>query len=377
MGLPDDRGGASYGTYVMPCRSFGILDTGDAVRPVQILPRGQALHRSRCDVLRGSTLVDAIIQGGTITAAALKSEAQFFSVNALDQLENERELLQDAFVREYVSSSEVSTRYRRFLATTTWAFKRLDRDAMSSAQLIAAAYREAADGRSGDEVGMAWAEYELRRRVHFALELLLGALTDTLMDLTEGTVADVLDAWSSDEPMFRQFLSEVLAIEQPVWRVTLEDMYEGLPTEAWLKHPLPVSEARNLPAWCKALFGVAVLGASRRQTQVARAASQIPHRESYLEHAFAVLDTELGEYVGDGGAKAAHRSGDRGASVDDATKDEPRAAVLTAFLSRGCPPQTHWCPGDCRTQRGSAWKRARHVGRSRGPRPARQCIHFD
>ena len=292
VGLPDDRGGASYGTYVMPCRSFGILDTGDAVRPVQILPRGKALHRSRCDVLRGSTLVDAIIQGGTITAAALESEAQFFSVNALDQLENERELLQGAFVREYVSTSEVSTRYRRFLATTTWAFERLDRDAMSSAQLIAAAYREAADGRSGDEVGMAWAEFELRRRVHFALELLLGALTDTLMELTKGTVADVLDAWSSDEPM-PQLLSEVLAIEQPVWRVTLEDMDEGLPTEAWLEHPLPVSEARNLPAWCKALFGVAVLGASRRQTQVARAASQIPHRESYLERAFAVLDTEL------------------------------------------------------------------------------------
>jgi hypothetical protein len=25
--VPDDRGGASYGTYVMPCRSFGLLDT--------------------------------------------------------------------------------------------------------------------------------------------------------------------------------------------------------------------------------------------------------------------------------------------------------------------------------------------------------------
>ena len=291
--LPDDRGGGSYGTYVMPCRSFGILDTGDAVRPVQILPRGQALHRSRRDVLRGSTLVDAIIQGGTITAPALESEAQYFSVNALDELDNERELLQDAFLREYVGSTEVSKRYRRFLATSNWAFERLDGYAMSSSQLIAAAYKEAADGRSGDEVGMAWAEYELRRRVHFALELLLGALTDTLMDLTEGTVDDVLDAWLSDEPV-PGLLSEVLAIEQPVWRATLEDMEEGLATDAWLERSLPVSETRDLPAWCKALFGVAVLGASRRQTQVARAASQIPHRENYLERAFAVLDAELG-----------------------------------------------------------------------------------
>ncbi|MCY4560698.1 MAG: hypothetical protein OXF79_30910 [Chloroflexi bacterium] len=194
--LPDDQGGDSYGTYVMPCRSFGILEAGDGVRPVRILPRGQALHRVRRDVLQGSVLVDAILHGGTITAPALGSVAQFFSVNALDELENERELQQEAFLAEYVSNTEVSNRYRRFLATSSWVFERLDGGAISSAQLIAAAYREAADGPSGGEVAMAWAEYELRRRVHFALELLLGALTDTLMDLTEGTVDDVLDAWS-------------------------------------------------------------------------------------------------------------------------------------------------------------------------------------
>ena len=54
--LPDVRGGASYGTYVMPCRSFGIVDTGDGDLPVTIRPRGKALHEVRRDALRGSAL---------------------------------------------------------------------------------------------------------------------------------------------------------------------------------------------------------------------------------------------------------------------------------------------------------------------------------
>ena len=293
INLPDNRGGASYGTYVMPCRSFGILETGDGIQPVRVLPRGLALHRARRDILQGSALVDAILHGGTIAAPTLKSEAQFFSVNALDELENERELLQEAFLGEYVSNAEVNDRYRRFLATSRWVFERLDGGAMSSAQLIAAAYKEAADGRSIGEVGMAWAEYELRRRVHFALELLLGALTETLMELTEATVDDVLDDWSSEEPV-PALLSEVLEIEQPVWDVTLEQMERRMATEAWLERAVPVAEARGLPSWCKALLGVGVLAASRRQTKAARAAGGIPHRENYLERAFAVLDTEYG-----------------------------------------------------------------------------------
>ena len=38
-------------------------------------------------------------------------------------------------------------------------------------------------------VEMAWADYELHRRVHLALESLLASITDTLMNLTEGTTS--------------------------------------------------------------------------------------------------------------------------------------------------------------------------------------------
>lgn len=53
--LPVGRGGATYGTYVMPCRSFGILTTnaGDAM-PIQVLPRGAGLHEGRASSSSGS-----------------------------------------------------------------------------------------------------------------------------------------------------------------------------------------------------------------------------------------------------------------------------------------------------------------------------------
>jgi len=289
--LPDARGGASYGTYVIPCRSFGILQTGDGDVPVRIPPRGQALRQARSDALGDSPLIDAILHGGTVTASELDADGQHFSVNALDELPEERRLLEEAFVRPYIDSSDVNEAYRHFLATSCWVFTHLDAEAMSSSGLIRTAYKEAADGQSESNVGVAWAEYELRRRVHFALELLLEALTDTLMDLTEGTVEQVLDSWSINEPL-PPLLTDVVGIGQPVLENTMDGFGAALAASIWLDRSVPLGGVRGLPAWAKATFALALLAACELQTESVRAAGQIPDRRSYMERAFAVLEAE-------------------------------------------------------------------------------------
>ena len=291
--VPAARGGASYGTYVMPCRSFGLLQTGEGDMPARIPPRGQALRQARHDALRGSAMVDLILHGGVITSAALDAEAQLFSVNAIDELPKERDLLVEAFVHPYVEDAGVSDSYRRFLATSRWVFEHLEAEVMSSSDLIRTAYKEAAEGRAGSDVGMAWAEYELRRRAHFAIELLLEALTDTLMDLTEGTVEDVLDAWSSDEPL-PALLAEVVGVEPPLLEKRMDELGGHLPEDLWLERSMPIAGARGMPTWCKAIFAVAVLVTCKRQTELSRTAGRIPDRRSYLERAFAVLEAERG-----------------------------------------------------------------------------------
>ena len=289
--LPNVRGGASYGTYVMPCRSFGIVQTGGGDLPVVIPPRGNALHKVRRDALQGSALVDAILHGGSVTTQTLTSDARFFSVISLDEFPEERKLLLDAFVLAYANRPDVTATYQRFLATSRWAFERLEKRPMSSPQLIATAYREAAKGECDSEVGAAWAEYELRRRVHFAIELLLSALTETLLDLTEGSVDDVLDAWSSNESL-PPLITDAVSIGQPVLRARLVEVETSMAEDVWLERSLPVGAVRGLPPWCKAILAVGVLVAARRQTKAIRATGQISDREHYMEAAFGVLDSE-------------------------------------------------------------------------------------
>lgn len=289
--LPDDWGGASYGTYVMPCRSFGILEPGDRNLPVVIPQRGQDLYEARREALSGSVLVEAILHGGSITAEALDAEAQLFSVNALDDLPSELELLKHSFVKPYSDHPYVKENYRRFLGTSRWVFDRLDTRAMSASQLIAMAYREAAEGTCSGDVGAAWAEYELRRRAHFAIELLLDALTDALGSLGEGTVDDVLVSWSSEEPI-PPLLTEILSVGQPVLRAKIKEIEEALVEDAWLSGSLAMTRARGLPGWCKALFAVCLLAVLKRQTEILRAAGTMPDRGSYVEDAFVILDAE-------------------------------------------------------------------------------------
>ena len=289
--LPDKRGGSSYGTYVMPCRSFGILELAAGELPVVIPPRGQDLHKARSVAMRDSALVEKIINGGTLTASALNSEARFFSLNALDEVPRERDLLIDAFIKGFVDSVEVNKTYECFIATSRWVFERLAAGVMSPTQLIRAAFRDVAQEESSSKVGIAWAEYELRRRVHFAIELLLSALTDTLMDLTQGTVDDVVDAWSSEEPI-PSLLSEVVSIDPPALQATIAQIEDGLVPNVWLDRSVPIADARGLQAWCKAVFAVSVLAASKQQAESARASGPIPDRKNYLERAFHVLDAE-------------------------------------------------------------------------------------
>ena len=293
VSLPDNRGGSSYRTYVMPCRSFGILQAADRDIPDRIPQRGRALHRVRRNAMRGSVLVDRILRGGTMTESTLNSEAQFFSVNALDELPEERDLLEEAFVRPYVDREHVNGTYQRFSATTRWALEHLQEEALTSSQLVRVAYKEAVNECAAGRVGLAWAECELRRRVHFALELLLDALTTTLQS-PGATLDDVVDNWTAQAAMedLPSTISNHFSIEHPVFEIEIRKIEQSLADDVWLEHPVPSRQSRHLPPCWKAVFAVCALIATKLQTEQCRASDRIRDRRNYLERAYAVLDAE-------------------------------------------------------------------------------------
>jgi len=108
--IPSDRGGASYGTYVMPCRAFGLLDTSsspDTKELVVVSPRGQEIHAVRNAVLRKDGLTGIILTGGILTRESLIEEGCHFSINGLDRNPNEQSLLETAFLNPYMDTPAI------------------------------------------------------------------------------------------------------------------------------------------------------------------------------------------------------------------------------------------------------------------------------
>jgi hypothetical protein len=162
---------------------------------------------------------------------------------------------------------------------------------MWSSGLIQYNYRKCvtSEPETLSSVEIGWAEYDLRRRVHFALELLLEAFTETLMQLTEGTVEKVVQEWRT-EPSIPPLLFKVLPFHSAPFDVPTKNVEELVPTEAFLDVPLEPRRARELTPCAKALCAVVVLIASRIQSTKLRANGKILDRRNYLERAFMILE---------------------------------------------------------------------------------------
>lgn len=289
----------SYGTYVMPCRSFGLLDTGGSGLPVRITPRGRSLRAVRGKLCAGSRLAEVIATGGTLEVATLNDEGRLFSANGLVSCAPERDILEEAFRVPFVDREDVRHGYRRFLDTTRWAFGELGREPRSSEELIQLAYARAVQGGSTpSEVEVAWAEYEFRRAVHFALELLLSALTDTLMDLAEGTVAEVVANWDTREPL-AEAVRALIPFDVMPMAARVRAVDAALADEVLVAHPPNARVGRELPAAQRALYALAVLLSSARRTAELRRAGHVPDRgeRDALERAFSVLTEQADRSV--------------------------------------------------------------------------------
>lgn len=288
--IPVDRGGAIYGTYIMPSRYFGLLETGASELPVQITQRGKKILDARRGLLRGSVLTSVILDGGVLRASDIESEGRLFSAIDIAEAPPERELLDEAFRVPFADHPEVRARYGRFLATSRLAFARLSKEPTYADDLIAGVYLEALSAKEPTDVMLAWAEYQLRRYAHFSLELLLNAFTLTLQDLAEATVDDVVREWVGNEDPLEEFLDD-LGFEWPdrPLEAPLADLDAAIPKKAFVEGNVGNPSVRDLSPRSQALFSVAVLLSARKATAALRSSGKIKDRGHYAERAFDIL----------------------------------------------------------------------------------------
>lgn len=290
---PGERSVGLYGTYVMPCRAFGLLDTGgDTHAPVRITPRGAQLYQARRQITEGSQLASLLLHGGQLNSAVLEREAWLFALNMLGECEEERALLEEAFRTPFAETEEVRAMYRRFLDTTRWVLREIGSEPRSSAELIRSAYaRAVAADLELPASEVAWAEYELRRMVHFALEVLLSSLTDTLMDLVEAGVPQVVEEWRGD-PQAPEMIQRLISSDTPPFDLAMPRLSAVLEDADLVERPPNVSAVRRLPAGPRALYALALLVSCANRTRGLRQSGLIPDRSprDYQERAFAVLE---------------------------------------------------------------------------------------
>jgi hypothetical protein len=240
-----------------------------------------------CDAIRA-----LLCHGGTLTVDHLKEAGRHFSVNGLRDAGEEREQLIQWMFERYQDHANIRRAYNHFNATTRWAAGFIREDAMSPSGLVTANFWRvvASDPESLQPVELAWMEYDLRRRVHFACELLLADVTGTLQNLTSGTVDTVADRWMAVEgcsPTVR----DMIGFNRPSMTTTLGDVIDRMPESSFRAGSLQAREGRDQEAGGnRALYGVALLLSSYRCSAHLRASRRLENRRHYMEKAFDLVD---------------------------------------------------------------------------------------
>lgn len=268
--LDFSEGGASYGTYINPCRYFGIIDTSTVGTsgPYRITERGQKITETRNEILKNCVLTGKILEGGIVDRHTFVEEGHFFSVNGLldNRCKPERDILEEYFFAPFDKGSHES--YQRFISTVKWALGHLKNDEYGSSKIIRMNFRNTMNSSQKDvsPVEIAWAEYELLRRVHFSQELLLSSFSDVLNNITRGTVDDVLDEWqmNNDIPMN---IRKLINIEKLSLDDTISSFENKIKRDAFLKEPIDVKTIREISASSRAIYALTLMVVCKNQIE--------------------------------------------------------------------------------------------------------------
>lgn len=283
--IPATRGGAAYGTYANTSRSFGLLQGGDEVLPVRLSPRGQTIHELRQRACTGSALAAAVFEGGMIDIELARRESHLFSINALPGVPEECAALRHALSEPFSDEKAPRASYDRFRGTARWAFNRLQGPPSWSGSLISGALETALREDDPDSVVLAWADYELRRRVHFGLELMLAAVTKSINEMDGGSIDDVISRWRwrSEPPTAFAGLGAIQPDD------TLSQLLGRLADDALLPHPLQVAPFSNQAPDGQAISAALLVGLLERQSISLRISGRLPDHGHYVERAFAIV----------------------------------------------------------------------------------------
>ncbi len=269
----------TYGTYYNPCRGFGLLESSHNA-PVALPPNGTTIYQARKKIIkRDDGILSWLLHGGLLTKEMIAEESKHFSIDSIDSIPQEMQLLQEAFLTPFTSESQdVLESYAKFNDTMVWTLNQLN-ESKKPQELIYDNYDYCVTQEATDlsEIELSWFEFELRRRVHFSLELLLKALSHTLDELNGATATQVVNNWIEDIK-----LSNNIENSHEHYQALMSDYQNTLEDDTFFNQtPENSSE--------QALHAISILEVCRRQS--ANLLDSISNVENdYMRKAFHILD---------------------------------------------------------------------------------------
>ncbi len=297
VSFPDDQGGAILGTYLGPCRAIGLLLDGNEAVPYRLSPRGKKIWEVRQMRLKDSPVMAAISNGEKFSRALAETAIPDFSLGSLSNSGKEVSHLRNALMTPWSVGSEqpeqarVAKAYDGINGTIVWAKRMLATQPDDAAGLLVRNFNNCIEGKLEDRIAFTWAEYEYRRRCHFALELLLAALTASLIKFEKASVAQIVSNWLSTFEA-SSFLNEIWPRAPQAWESTAIESVVSVPEHLFAAEKLPVSNLRDLPPSNQALVAIAILSAVAQQTRMIRKDGHFNYKTTSLgEQAVDIIES--------------------------------------------------------------------------------------
>jgi hypothetical protein len=197
-----------------------------------------------------------------------------FSLGSLAVSSDESQLLYDALLKPWDPGTEseqarVASAYDAFNGTIAWSNGMLATEPDNATGLIVRNFKSCTEEAIGTPIAFRWAEYEYRRRCHFALELMLSALTSSLAEFEEAAIPQVVSDWF-DTFEASPLLDAVWPAASGAKDASALEAVESVPKQLFDDRPVPTNDLRHLPTNDQAFAAIAILVATADQTKSVR-----------------------------------------------------------------------------------------------------------
>jgi hypothetical protein len=292
--FPKDRRGSILGTYFGPCRAIGLVKSAEsgAAQPFSLTPRGKEIWVVRNAALGEGPLRRLLWEADALSPDDVPDLLPHFSLMGLRRASAEaaclRHVLQTAWVPSGGGAS-VAEAYERFAGTLAWLRAEAKSGPLQADVLLAANYRRTVHPGGGEKgITIAWAEFEWRRRLHFALELIFSGLCATLRARGQATLSEVVTEWH-EAPDLPPVLTKTWPEVHLVWTRSGAEAVASVPDGFFLEE-IPISALGSISPHARALAAFGLVAGLAVQSRTLRAASDFPERHGVGERALALLE---------------------------------------------------------------------------------------